>query len=412
MGRLKIYLFAFLIGFALACNNKPAPGNGPENEVAKKYTCPMHPEIIRDKPGQCPICGMDLVEIKETGEKVSDKQLELLLKPTNEYVLSKIKTIRLSHQEMPLEFELTGRITYDTRLINTVASRVSGRIEKLHVKYRYQPVKKGEKLMDIYSKDLLTEQENLLYLLKNDSENQDLIAAATKKLKLMGLSEEQLAHLKKTGKSSAVITIYSPYSGHIHELVTQTETSGMNGNESMQQELLVREGMYVEKVQAVFNIYNTEKVWCILNFYPGDENFMKKGDKVRLKIDGVTEEITATLDLIEPMLRPGQKTSSARVYLDNTDGLIKIGSNATGYVERKAQGGNFIPETAVLHLGANQVAFVKSGDAFISRRIETGSRYGGWTQVLAGLDSTDVIAENAQLLMDSETFVHAGQVKK
>jgi membrane fusion protein, copper/silver efflux system len=377
------------------------------HETKKIYTCPMHPEIIRDKPGQCPICGMDLVEKKDNGENIENKDLPFLLKPTNQYVLSKITTIHLKELEMPIEFPATGIITYDTRLVDNVSARVAGRIEKLYIKYKYQPIHKGDKLMDIYSKELLTEQENYLYLLKDDPDNQTIITASENKLMFLGLTKEQVEDLKRTKKSFPTITIYSPYSGHLHDVSKNTQqNSEMDKSESMSEEMLIKEGMYIQKGQTIFNIYNTNKVWAMLNVYPEGQSLLKTGQKLKLHIDGANkDEIKASVDFIEPVLHENQKTASVRVYLDNQNGDIKIGAIVRATIMSESRKSKYLPATAVLNLGINNIVFVKDKDLFKATPVQLGIRTDGWVEIISGIDNSAIIAENAQLLMDSESFV-------
>jgi len=149
--------------------------------VGEDYTCPMHPEITGDKPGNCPVCGMKLVKKGGGSVRVSDILLESLLKPTNEFVVSTVPVITVDKKEVSTEVQALGRITYDTRYINTISSRVTGRIEKLFVKYRYGHIHKGDPVMKIYSPELNTAQQNLALLLKNDPSNSNLINAAKEK---------------------------------------------------------------------------------------------------------------------------------------------------------------------------------------------------------------------------------------
>lgn len=412
----KIVLFSFC-ALVLGCNDGKESGKGHENhstqQEQKVYTCPMHPEIIRNEPGQCPICGMDLVEKTTDGQATSDKGLELLLKPTNQFVISQVNTISPIEKELPVNMFAMGTISYDTRQVNTVSARVSGRIEKLYVKYRYQPVSKGQKLMDIYSKDLETEQQNLLFLLKNDLENVSLIKASEQKLLLLGLTSEQINQVKSSDKTFYAITIYSPYTGHLHDIM-QTDNSikdesGM-GNESMtsstSQELQIKEGMYISKGQTVFNIYDTQKIWALLNIYPDAQSSVKRGQKVTLEIDGLRDrEIEATIDFIEPVIRENQKNITARIYLNNPSNEIKIGAIVKAKSKGDKQKGLFVPSTAVVSLGLNTVVFIKKDGLFKTKKIQKGSLSGEWIEIISGLSKKDTIAQNGQLLMDSESFI-------
>src|SRR5690348_1745259 len=154
-------LFAFLLA---SC------GDHKHAEQADTYTCPMHPTVISDKPGVCPVCGMDLVRKAREGEAVQiTEDLAKLIKSPNEVVASKIKTIKPTYEAMEGSTEATGIVTYDSRNIYTISARVSGRLEKVYLKYQFQKVAKGQKILEIYSPELVAAQRELLYLLSSDS---------------------------------------------------------------------------------------------------------------------------------------------------------------------------------------------------------------------------------------------------
>lgn len=378
-----------------------------DNSITKTYTCTMHPEIIRDVPGECPICGMNLIEKITEGAAASDNYLELLLKPTNTYVLSQVKTIKPKQSELPIEISATGKITYDTRDISVVSARVTGRVEKLYVKYLFQPVEKGQKLMDIYSKELLTDQENYIYLLSGDSDNKTLIKTAENRLQLQGLTNDQINELNKTKKPIQSVTIYSPVSGHLHNLTGSTVSSGMTGmNNAPPVELIIKEGMYVQKGQSVFNIYNTKNVWAILSIYSDNINLVKIGQPVKIHInDEMSSDYNYTVDFIEPEIRAGENSVSVRIYVSNTDNKIKIGSNVKAVIEAGNKSGLFIPSTALINLGNNTVIFIKENGLFKARQVHIGVESDDLIEIISGLTENDIIAENAQLLMDSESFI-------
>lgn len=418
----KTVLFS-LCALIFSCNNGKESGMKHENHTAlqeqKVYTCPMHPEIIRNEPGQCPVCGMNLVEKTTDGETETDKELERLLKPTNKYVISQVNTITVVEKEVPIKFSATGYITYDTRQINTVSAKVSGRIEKLYARYRYQPVSKGQKLMDIYSKELETEQQNLLFLLNNDPGNFSLIKASEQKLLLLGLIPEQINQVKMSDKIFYSVAIYSPYTGHLHDIMQEDNSAkgetrmgnGMASSES--QELQIKEGMYISKGQTVFNVYDTQKIWAVLNIYPDVQNAVKKGQRVTLVIDGLKDkEISGSIDFIEPVIRNNQKNITARVYLDNPSDEIKIGAIVKAGFKKEKQKGLFIPSTGIVSLGLNHVVFVKRGGLFETKKIAAGIRTDGWTEIISGINKGDTIAENGQLLMDSESFIKTNENEK
>lgn len=410
---LKILFLVFIVA---SCDNEKTVhdmkdmnkhDHSSHSEQQKIYTCSMHPQIIRNEPGKCPICGMDLVEKLLEGSSSKEKSIEFLLKPTNTYVLSQIKTLFPEQSEFPIEVNAFGKITYNTDEISVVSARVDGRIEKLYVKYLYQPVEKGQKLMDIYSKELVTEQENYIYLLMNDKENTSLIKTAENRLLLQGLTKDQIDRVKNTKKSFEFVTIYSPFKGHLHDFVDQQfslEMSGMNKNSTS--ELKIKEGMYLKKGQRIFNIYSTSKLWAVLNVYADKINLVKLGQKVKLKIDDkILVDANFKIDFIEPEIRSGQNTIAVRVEVLNNGDNIKIGSNVNAVIRAENKKGLFIPTASLVHLGNNNVVFIKDNQLFRAYKVQTGIETDHFIEIISGLTEKDKIAENAQLLMDSESFI-------
>ena len=382
------------------------------SESKQLYTCSMHPQIISDKPGNCPVCGMDLIKKDANAQKITDIQLEDLLKPANEFVISSVPviTIKKSSEEIPIE--ALGSIHNDTRQLATISARVSGRIEKLYVKYRYQMVMPGDKIMDIYSPDIATAQQNLLFVLKNDADNAKLLEAAKQKLLLMGMSNEQLQQLVETGKASLTLSVYSSAMGHVHEAGAETmDASGqMQNNYTSTAPLAIREGMYVQAGQKVFSLTNPEKAWVILNIFPENQHLVKTGDPVKITPEAVPQKaFMSQINFIEPVYREGSKTLTARVYFDNSVLGIPIGSQVRANIFGSTANGDWLPQEAVLSLGLNEVAFVKTGDGFVARKVQTGIRQNNLVQIIEGLTSADTVAANAQFLTDSESFIKVKQ---
>jgi len=377
--------------------------------ITKGYTCPMHPHVQSDTAGTCPTCGMQLEKVKSPNEPKA-VSLNTLLKPSNQQVIANVPMIHMQEREENIEMESYGFITYDTRQTGIISSNFSGRIEKLYVKYRYQKISKGQRILDIYSPELLTAQENLLFLLKNDPENMMLINASKQKLYLLGMGNQQVSNVIKTGKPSYKVSVFSNYSGHIHE--SNSTGMGINQPEAMQQlavtteELSVKEGMYVQKGQNIFAVYNPNRAWALLNIFTGQAAMVKVGNKVRITPEtNPADDFRASISYIEPVYRAGSKTITARVYFDNSTYRIPIGSQVKATIFAGDRSANWLPEEAVLSLGLEKVVFVRTGEAFMARKIETGITNKHLVQVLSGLEKTEAVAANAQYLVDSESFI-------
>ena len=414
-GRFKYLLLYTLIIISAgalfpACKSKkeaPATAHPPLKEV---WTCSMHPEIIRDKPGSCPICGMDLIKKEENATAVMGIRLDELLQSTDRFVVSAIPVTTISRKEVRMEVEALGTVTYDTRLLNTISARVSGRIEKLYVHYRYQHVHKGAHIMDIYSPELVTAQQELLFVLKNDPDNASLVNAARQKLLLLGMSEGQLQQVVAAKKMSLTVAVYSNYSGHLHEAGNTMPGAGGPAVETntsqMTEELPVKEGMYVQKGQIIFQLFNTDKSWVLLNIFPEQQAMVKVGNEVRIFPETTPgKDFRAKIDFIEPFYRKENKTLTARVYFDNSSLQVPIGSQVHATILGSAVNAYWLPKDAVLSLGVDKIAFIKADGGFKAHKIETGLAYKNQLQVLSGLNETDSIAANAQFLTDSESFI-------
>lgn len=407
----QLLFILILLVAAIGCKNKTDPHAAHNAAIEKDvYTCPMHPQINRDKPGNCPICGMQLVKKEKDGKKANDIELDALLQPTNEFVLSSIAVTAMQKREEQPEIEALGKIAYDTRQVGSISSRVAGRIERLYIRYRYQKINKGQRILDIYSPELMTAQQNLLFLLKNDATNFTFIQAAKEKLLLLGMSNQQLQMVIQSGKPSLTIAVYSNYSGHIHESIyggnMNTSKATMNDISLVTEELSLKEGMYLQKGQAIFTVYNPDRAWAVLNIYGENQSLVKPGNVVRIIPETAPDKnFSASVDFIEPFYQKESKTLTARVYFNNGNLKIPIGSQVRATIFTNAKDAYWLPGEAVVSLGMDKIVFQKSGNGFRAIKINTGISHKNHIQVLSGISETDSVAVNAQYLMDSESFI-------
>lgn len=406
----KIIILIFIVSVLLGACKNDAQNHSAHSET-ETYTCPMHPQIIRNKPGNCPICGMKLVkkENNEHKQKINDVDLTTLLKPTDEYVISSIPTVTMEHKSIPLSIKALGSVAYDTRQLGSIAARISGRIERLYVRSRYQKVQKGQKIMDIYSPEILTAEENLLLLLNNDPSNTMMITSAKQKLLLLGMSSQQLQQIIKKRTSDFTISVFSNYSGFVKDVKPSMlgAIPSMNDTSTQQTaELSVKEGMYVQKGQTVFNVYDASKTWAILNIYPQDIDLIQTGQQVNIVPEVAKDKvIKAKIDFIEPFYQNGVKTITARVYFNNAAYRIPIGSQIEATISGPSKSADWLPSSSIVSLGLDKIIFIRLGNAFIARKVNTGIQANDQVQILNGLKTEDKIAENAQFLMDSESFI-------
>lgn len=403
----------FLTGFIIAsiiftgCKSNPENKKIPEHAGTEEiYTCPMHPQIIKHESGNCPICGMPLVKKENASREISNISLSAVLQSNNSTVTSYIPATTMKFSQQQIQLEALGYVNYDTRFMKTISSRVDGRIEKLYIRYRYQPIHTGDKVMEIYSPELLTGQQNLLFLVKNDPGNTTLINAAKQRLLLLGMTEKQLQKVITTRKTIFSVTVYSPYSGHVHESGNMNVSESQN-QMNVTQELTIKEGMYVEKGQPVFQVNNMNHVFVNLNFFPGENSLIKVGTPVTIFSEAAPDKkIFSKIDFIEPFYKSNSKTLSTRVYLNNSKLMIPIGSQVKATINIQTKFNNWLPKKSVLSLGLNKIVFLKKGDVFKAQLVTTGVSVDNLIQVIGGLNEKDSVAQDAQFLIDSEGFIN------
>ncbi len=333
--------------------------------------------------------------------------LDDLLKPTNAFVISSIPVTTIQQKAENIELDVPGNVVYDTRQIGTVASRVSGRIEKLYIKYKYQRIQKGQKVMDIYSPELATAQQQLLFLVRNDPDNTTLINAAGDRLELLGLHKQQINQIVSSKQIVDPVPVYSSYTGFATDFPEKSAASReMNAVSPPAGELRIKEGMYLQKGEAAFSVYNADKVWILLNIYPEQQALIKVGNPVQVVPETSSGQgFRAKIDYIEPFFRTGSKTLTARVYFDNAVMRLPIGSRVKATIFGNAINAAWLPKEAVLSLGKGNIVFVKEDNGFRAKEINTGLTINNSIQVMKGLSATDSVAVNAHYLADNEAFI-------
>jgi membrane fusion protein, copper/silver efflux system len=204
--------------------------------------------------------------------------------------------------------------------------------------------------------------------------------------------------------------VYSNSTGHIHEagnvMPARSNAQLAMDVSKVTEQLPVKEGMYVDKGQTIFQVFNVDRSWVVLNIFPEYQALIKKGDFVRVVPETApTKNFRAQIDFIEPFYRQESKTLTARVYFNNSQLEIPVGSQVKATIFSKGNKANWLPKDAVLSLGIDKVVFIKSEGGFKAHKIETGLAYNNCIQIVSGLNESDLVAANAQFLTDSESFI-------
>jgi Cu(I)/Ag(I) efflux system membrane fusion protein len=370
----------------------------------------MHPQIRKNKPGNCPICGMELIKIETHTQEMDSTLSENLLKPTDNFIVGDFQTTTAKDTSVSAEINLPGIVEYDPNASVNIAARVSGRIEKMYVHYKFQKVNKGQKLFDIYSPELLTEQQNYIYLMTNDAENESLIAASRQKLMLYGITDAQLKLLKETKRTNPVISIYSPAYGIIQSTekmgASGVNGSGMQNTGSSTDILNIKEGDYIQKGVVVFKLSNTDKVWAVFNVLQGYSSLIKLNQTVVISSElNKSEPVYAKINFIETQLNQSDNSLRIRVYLNNSKLKLPVGLRLQGIVRTNSVKALWLPKQAMVSIGTKKMVFTRLENGFKAREIKTGIEINDYIQILDGITKNDTIAANAQYLIDSESFI-------
>lgn len=390
----------------------------------------MHPQIIKNEPGKCPICSMDLVPMSTSNELHVDSSLLPLLKPVNEQVISTMPTIQVESGTRIFSVPVQGIISFDTRKQVSISSRVGGRIERMNIKYNYQQVSKGQLIMEIYSPDLAAAQRELIYISRNDNDA-SLLQKAKQRLSLLGMQPAQITELIRTGKPLYRIPVYSTVSGYIIEKkeaadaaskaampaspsVSSGGMDGMGGAApaatssaqapaNSQTPVMVREGQYVSAGETIFTIYQSSSMIAEFFFASSLASDIKRGQKLVFHSGANPNDVmTGNIGLIEPTQRNGESFTVARVYLSNLN--LQPGQLLTANIPVVKSNAWWLPEKAVLRLGNQSVVFKKEKSVFIPAKVNIGSTIEGMVQILDNISDWQV-AKNASYMVDSESFI-------
>ncbi|AKQ46704.1 hypothetical protein TH63_15475 [Rufibacter radiotolerans] len=417
---------------AFSCTQKQESGHedhagSTQAAAADAYTCPMHPEVISDKPGQCPICHMNL--------EPKDKVLEQLTADPNGVVVSSQATVKASRNALDKPVQVQGTIAFDERRNNVVSAYFPGRIEELFVKYNYTLVKKGQPILTLYSPELLTAQEEFLFVL--NAGDRGLAEQARKRLRLLGLTAAQLSTLERTRKPQTKITVFSPFEGYLQFGQTTAnaqatggpaptaEAGGMGGMgggagpattssaSAGASENALREGQYLTKGQALFTVNDLKTVWAILTIPANATAEIGVADAVTLTsllLPGQT--LTGKVNFLEPVVREGQSQVSVRVYLENPGPKLKPNALVQATIAPgKGKDMMVVPASAVWSLGRRSIVWVRKDPVgshsftFQAQEVQVGQESGGFVQILSGLPENARVAKEAGYMTDSESFI-------
>ncbi len=352
------------------------------------WTCSMHPNIKLSEPGDCPICGMDLIPV--TAARTSSSN-PLAYEMTPEAVaMAQIQTTKISGANAAGELFLTGKIQADERENAAVTAKFPGRIERLFVSFTGEQVRVGQRLATVYSPELQSAQRELLEAIKSKNDFPELYQAAREKLRLWKLTESQINAIEQSGEVKEQIDILADQSG----IVIQRNVSV---------------GDYVSTGTVLFNVVNLDKLWVLLDAYESDLSFLNIGNEINFSVAGFPgEAFKAKISFIDRLLDPNTRAASVRAEITNSGQKLKPEMFVTARIKtnaKPASSGISVPRTSVLWSGKRSVIYVKVPDAefpsFEMREVTIGPRMGDNYLIESGLQAGEEIVTNGVFAIDA-----------
>lgn len=397
----RLILLAALVLLLTACDPREqateslaeAADDSPLEHAAKhvdpKYVCPMHPQIVRDQPGSCPLCGMDLVA------KVIDpdqgKHPEVRVGSAIAQSMG-IRSTTVERDTLWKYIRTVGRVSYDETRLAHVHPRAAGWMEKLALRAEGDPVKRGQLLGEIYSPDILAAQVDFLIALDQGSERRATrVEKARNRLRLLGVPEGTISRIQQRGKTQNRIPMLAPSDG----VVTQ---------------LGARDGMYVTPETEVFTLSDLSRIWVLVDVFEHQIDWLSVGRPAEISVPaypGRTWE--GTVEYIYPELDVAARTLRVRLAFDNPEGLLKHNMFADVVIYGGPKRGiPVIPREALIETGERTSVVKMAGEGrFQPVDVVVGMRAGDRVEILSGLEVGDRVVTSGQFLIDSESSLQA-----
>lgn len=380
-----------------------------ESTEEQTWTCSMHPQIRQPDPGQCPICGMDLIKVSAEADGAEDAAERISLSPRAR-ALAKLRTSPVRRRpHAAADLKLLGRLEANETSLKTVTSWIEGRIDKLHVKETGKRVRNGQSIATLYSPEVYAAHQDLLVAKRQLARMSDSSAlsrvsadaaydAARERLTLLGLPGREIDRMERAKRPTRAVAIRSPFSGTVIER-------------------LATEGVYVNTGSALYRIANLDTLWVQLDAYESDLARIALEQEVEVEVEAVPDEVfKGEVTFIDPVLDPKRRTARVRVQLDNSKGLLRPGMFAEATIAtRQAEGAPqplVVPATAPLFTGRRAVIYVEVDDdsrpTYEARTVRLGPRLGSVYPVVAGLAEGERVVTRGAFALDADLQIRGG----
>lgn len=394
MKQILISTLWFSVFFTVACNRNN------QNEQATSgsyYTCPMHPTVVSNSPGSCPVCNMSLVKIEKKTNQLADYEGNFVTIDRQKQELAGIKTDTVSFRNILPSATLTGTVTIDEEQVRVISSRVKGRIDSLFVKTTGVYLKSGSPVYSIYSEKLQADKKEYLSLFEKSNTadataelTKEFAEAAKNKLLLWDLSEQQISDLEKSGKASPLITFYSSEAGYVTEVN-------------------ITEGMYVEEGSTLLKITSLHQVWVEAQIYPNEVSSITENKSFQVFSENNPEEVyTGKLAYSNPVIEEGKRIYLLKIRVNNSKGNLIPGTLVSVLPEKSSANVLAVPKSAVLLEKMKTVWVLVNENTYEQRMVETGIENNYWIEIKSGLQQGEVVVSEGAYLINSEFILHYG----
>ncbi|TMM53433.1 efflux RND transporter periplasmic adaptor subunit [Maribacter algarum] len=360
-----------------------------ETSANQMWTCSMHPQIMQPEPGDCPICGMELIPAEASSEGLAANQIKMT---ENALALANIETTIVGNLKESNDdgvISLSGKIAANEENNAIQASYFDGRLERLNVSFEGQEVKRGQLLATIYSPNLVAAQQELITATSLKQFQPALYKAVRNKLKLWKLSESQIDNIESTGEVRENFPLYATVSGTVAMV-------------------MAAEGDYLKQGQPILKVSNLNSVWAEFDAYENQISQFKKGQKIKVTTSAYPKkEFDAVISFIDPVLNSSTRTVTVRTTLKNNENLFKPGMFVSGKIKGTAKAVEEslnIPASAVLWTGERSLVYVKlnpNEPVFEMREVTVGLRNGDNFTVTSGLENGEEIVTNGTFTVDA-----------
>nr|WP_320132045.1 efflux RND transporter periplasmic adaptor subunit [uncultured Holophaga sp.] len=387
----------------------PSPATPPPQEAPKKtmYQCPMHPQIIQDHPGTCPICGMDLVPMEAGGHEESghphshelpEGHAGITIDPQRQQLIG-LRTEAAIEAPLGGGLRATGKVTADETRVRKVNVKVEGFVEKLYVAYTGMAVTRGAPLFSYYSPEFVSAQEEYLLALKTrkalasgslQGSGSDLLEAARRRLTLWDVPADTIHRLEETGQVQRALVLRSPIAG----VVTAKN---------------VVEGARLTPAELPFEITDLSRVWVMADIYDTELSRVKIGTPAEVSLGAYPgRSFRGRVAFIDPVMNPATRTARVRIEVPNPKGELKPEMFGDVTLETGTRKALTVPLDAVLDAGQSKVVFVALGEGhFEPRKVTVGATGGERIEITSGLKPGEEVVVRANFLVDSESRLKA-----